>query len=68
VDHVDHVDHLILSAGLMPGGRGGYAIVDNVDNLKTISPHCPHNFKLRGGGRGKPAQLWTMWILWTMPV
>jgi hypothetical protein len=44
VGHVDHVDHLILSAGLMAGGRGGHAIVDNVDQLKNNGPHCPHNF------------------------
>ena len=67
MDHVDHVDHLILGAGLMPGGRGGYAIVDNVDQLKNNGPHCPHSFKLRGGGRGNPAQLWTIWTMWTMP-
>jgi hypothetical protein len=40
----------------MAGGRGGHAIVDNVDQLKNSSPHCPQNFDLRGGGRGNPAQ------------
>jgi hypothetical protein len=52
----------------MAGGRGGHAIVDNVDQLKNNGPHCPHNFDLRGGGRGNPAQLWTIWTMWTMPV
>jgi hypothetical protein len=65
---VDNVDHLILSAQLMAGGRGGHAIVDNVDQLKNNGPHCPHNFDLRGGGRGNPAQLWTIWTMWTMPI
>jgi len=30
VGNVDNVDYLILSAGLIAGGRGGHAIVDNV--------------------------------------
>jgi hypothetical protein len=36
------------------GGRGGWWIVDNVDNLKTYDPHYPQNENpfLRGAKDG----------------